>query len=380
MKDFTIDGFVAQNVETKATQSGRMVTKFSVNSPDYDRKTQERTPQYFDCEFWHDQGDPKAAMIQEGALLLVWGQLHQDKWTDRNTGQNRSKVVLRAREVAQIRAPQPGRQQGRPQQPAAYARRATRSPPRCRRPTRRPRRCRRATRSPPSTPSSPRPTRPPSRRPRRPRPSPHRHRPPSWRSTTRTSRSRGPAMQVLDSLIDGPLQLSNAREGDELIGMMVRYLRTGAEPSPRTDAQRMALAMARPVLDKSRARIEGGRAGGSANGARTGRDADAEGRERDAIPYAEVVAALNRAAGTAFRDTSKKTRSLIRARWAEGYRLEDFEAVVEEKAAQWSGDANMRAYLRPETLFSPKFEGYREEARAAAQRPGKGALDAYAEL
>lgn len=92
------------------------------------------------------------------------------------------------------------------------------------------------------------------------------------------------------------------------------------------------------------------------------------------------MAALNRAAGTAFRDTSKKTRSLIRARWAEGYRLEDFEAVVEEKTAQWSGDAKMRAYLRPETLFSPKFEGYREEARAAAQRPRKGALDAYAEL
>lgn len=194
-------------------------------------------------------------------------------------------------------------------------------------------------------------------------------------------------MQVLDSLIDGPLQLSNAREGDELIGMMVRYLRTGAEPSPRTDAQRMALAMARPVLDKSRARIEGGRAGGSANGARTGangartgRERDAGGREGDAIPYAEVVAALNRAAGTAFRDTSKKTRSLIRARWAEGYRLEDFEAVVEEKAAQWSGDAKMRAYLRPETLFSPKFEGYREEARAAAPRAGKGALDEYAGL
>ena len=121
MKDFTIDGFVTQGVETNATQSGRMVTKFSVNSPDYNSKTQERTPQYFDVEFWHDAGDPKAAMIQEGALLLVWGQLRQDKWTDRNTGQNRSKVVLRAREVAQIRAPQPGRQQGRPQQPAAYA-------------------------------------------------------------------------------------------------------------------------------------------------------------------------------------------------------------------------------------------------------------------
>lgn len=109
MKDVTIDGFVTQNVETRATQSGRMVTRFSVNSPDYDRKTQERTPQYFDVEYWHDQGDQKAAMVREGALLLVWGQLHQDKWQDRDSGQNRSKVVIRAREVAQIRAPQPGR-------------------------------------------------------------------------------------------------------------------------------------------------------------------------------------------------------------------------------------------------------------------------------
>ena len=70
-------------------------------------------------------------------------------------------------------------------------------------------------------------------------------------------------MQVLDSLIDGPLLLSNTREGDELIGMIVRFLRTGAEPAPRTDAQRMALAMVQPILEKSRARIEAGSEGGS---------------------------------------------------------------------------------------------------------------------
>ena len=56
-------------------------------------------------------------------------------------------------------------------------------------------------------------------------------------------------MQVLDSLIDGPLLLSNTREGDELIGMIVRFLRTGSDPTPRTDAQRMALAMVQPVLE-----------------------------------------------------------------------------------------------------------------------------------
>lgn len=48
-------------------------------------------------------------------------------------------------------------------------------------------------------------------------------------------------MQVLDSLIDGPLRLRNRREGDELIGMIVRYLRTGEEPEPRTDTQVLAL-------------------------------------------------------------------------------------------------------------------------------------------
>ncbi|MFQ6942761.1 MAG: conserved phage C-terminal domain-containing protein [Collinsella intestinalis] len=179
-------------------------------------------------------------------------------------------------------------------------------------------------------------------------------------------------MQVLDSLIDGPLQLSNAREGDELIGNGAMHRR---RPSPRTGPED-GLPWRAPCSTRA-GRASSGRAGGSANGAQRARR-DAEGAGDGS--RAEVGPALNRAAGTAFRDTSKKTRSLIRARWAEGYRLEDFEAVVEEKAAQWSGDAKMRAYLRPETLFSPKFEGYREEARAAAQRPGKGALDAYAEL
>ncbi len=176
-------------------------------------------------------------------------------------------------------------------------------------------------------------------------------------------------MQVLDSLIDGPLQLSNAREGDELIGMMVRYLRTGAEPSPRTDAQRMALAMVRPVLDKSRARIECGRLGGSAEGA--GEPAG------DGVPYKEVVALLNEAAGTAFKASSKKTRSLVRARWNEGYRLEDFGAVVRAKAEEWGRDEKMRRYLRPETLFGTKFEGYREQARTGG---AKGGRDEYSLL
>lgn len=70
-------------------------------------------------------------------------------------------------------------------------------------------------------------------------------------------------MQVLDSLIDGPLRLRNRREGDELIGMIVRYLRTGEQPEPRTDAQEAVLFAVQPVMETSHKRIVAGGSGGS---------------------------------------------------------------------------------------------------------------------
>lgn len=76
------------------------------------------------------------------------------------------------------------------------------------------------------------------------------------------------------------------------------------------------------------------------------------------IPFDEIVHALNEAAGTRYRSSSAKTRGLIHARWAEGYRLPDFLAVIDTMAAEWAGDPKMAKYLRPSTLFSPKFEDY----------------------
>ena len=72
-------------------------------------------------------------------------------------------------------------------------------------------------------------------------------------------------MQVLDSLIDGPLRLRNRREGDELIGMIVRYLRAGEEPEPRTDTQEAVLTAIRPVMETSRSRIVAGGNGGKSS-------------------------------------------------------------------------------------------------------------------
>lgn len=117
MKDFIVDGYVTKNVETRSTQSGQLVTRFTVNSPNYNRETRQSTPQFFDCEYWHSgPQDDKARNIVEGALLLLWGSLAYDSWQDKQTGQNRSKTYLKVREIGVIRPPQPKQYQ----QPQGY--------------------------------------------------------------------------------------------------------------------------------------------------------------------------------------------------------------------------------------------------------------------
>jgi pyruvate/2-oxoglutarate dehydrogenase complex dihydrolipoamide acyltransferase (E2) component len=69
-------------------------------------------------------------------------------------------------------------------------------------------------------------------------------------------------MQVLDSIVDGALALPNTREGDELIGQVVRYLRTGETPVAKGNAAAMLTAIW-PVLEQSRARALAGSNGGS---------------------------------------------------------------------------------------------------------------------
>jgi uncharacterized phage protein (TIGR02220 family) len=78
----------------------------------------------------------------------------------------------------------------------------------------------------------------------------------------------------------------------------------------------------------------------------------------DHAPTKEIISHLNQKAGTSFRASSKKTQTLIKARMREGYAVEDFVAVIDRKVEEWRG-TEMAQYLRPETLFGPKFESYR---------------------
>lgn len=75
------------------------------------------------------------------------------------------------------------------------------------------------------------------------------------------------------------------------------------------------------------------------------------------LVYKEIVDYLNSKSEKHFSSGSTKTKTLINARLKEGYTLEDFKYVIDIKCEEWKG-TKMEQYLRPETLFSPKFEGY----------------------
>ena len=80
-------------------------------------------------------------------------------------------------------------------------------------------------------------------------------------------------------------------------------------------------------------------------------------REKEKELYIYIVDYLNQKAGTNYKASSKKTKTLIHARLEEGFTQDDFVTVIDKKCTEWLG-TDMEKYLRPETLFGTKFEGY----------------------
>lgn len=91
------------------------------------------------------------------------------------------------------------------------------------------------------------------------------------------------------------------------------------------------------------------------------------------IPYVEIVNYLNGATAKNFKATTAKTKSLIKARMSEGFTVDDFKRVIDNKASQWLNDPKDDKYLRPETLFGNKFESYLNER--GGFRNGRNAIN-----
>ena len=90
------------------------------------------------------------------------------------------------------------------------------------------------------------------------------------------------------------------------------------------------------------------------------------------IPYKEIIEYLNEKTGKKISYRSNGNKKLIRARINEGYTVEDFKKVIDNKVNDWFGKGikfsngkPAENYLHPSTLFIPKnFDKYLNEALA----------------
>lgn len=74
----------------------------------------------------------------------------------------------------------------------------------------------------------------------------------------------------------------------------------------------------------------------------------------------EIITYLNEKAKKSFKLDTPKTLGYIKARLRQGFTVEDFKTVIDNKCRSWLGN-EYEKYLRPETLFGNKFEGYLNE-------------------
>lgn len=89
--------------------------------------------------------------------------------------------------------------------------------------------------------------------------------------------------------------------------------------------------------------------------------------KKENIPYKDIVEYLNDKTSSKYKSSTGKTKESIKARWNEGFRLDDFKKVVDIKTAEWLNNEKYSKYLRPSTLFGTKFEEYlNQKERGAA--------------
>jgi uncharacterized phage protein (TIGR02220 family) len=76
--------------------------------------------------------------------------------------------------------------------------------------------------------------------------------------------------------------------------------------------------------------------------------------------YEEIIEFLNLCTGKNYKNSSIMNRKFITQRLNDGFTIDDFKKVISVKSTNWLG-GQMEQFLRPETLFSNKFESYLNE-------------------
>lgn len=95
-----IVGRLTRDAEYRYTQDGKAIASFALAVNDWRKDAQgNAVVNYVDCNYFGKGAEAIRPYLTKGKQVGVLGQLRQDRWTDKQTGAARSKLVVAADRV-----------------------------------------------------------------------------------------------------------------------------------------------------------------------------------------------------------------------------------------------------------------------------------------
>ncbi|MEN9878282.1 MAG: hypothetical protein RLZZ158_1321 [Cyanobacteriota bacterium] len=105
----TLVGRAGRDPEVRYFESGSVVANLTLA---VNRRSRDDEPDWFNLEIWGKQAQVAADYVKKGSLLGIIGSLKLDRWTDRASGEERSKPVVRVDRLELLGSKRDGEQGG----------------------------------------------------------------------------------------------------------------------------------------------------------------------------------------------------------------------------------------------------------------------------
>ena len=92
MNVITLVGRAGRDPEVRYFESGTNVCNLTLA---VNRRKRDEDPDWFNLEIWGKTAEVAANYVRKGGLIGVTGSMHQEEWTDRTTGEKKTKWVVR---------------------------------------------------------------------------------------------------------------------------------------------------------------------------------------------------------------------------------------------------------------------------------------------
>jgi len=92
----TFTGRAGRDPEVRYFESGKMIAEFSIAVDGWKR---DEKPLWINLKIWGKIADVAANYVRKGSMIAVSGQLENETWTDKGSGEERSKIVLNVKDL-----------------------------------------------------------------------------------------------------------------------------------------------------------------------------------------------------------------------------------------------------------------------------------------